>query len=1065
MQRLLCLMDVLRSSQASLIVELLAASKYNEAIQLCRQALAEDPANTDVRILLVQALLSTENIEEVGIEARILRDQAPKQAIAHRLVGEWHAHMNQRDQAEEAFKYALTLDPEDSAAAKRLQQLEHGERIFTQPDVALPNAPQGNTTELSLAEIEVAAAHPTTTELDLDEIEGLAEDRQAQQPTTTHSIPPRRSSPPVTHVTPSPVLEDLSQSTIDTARTIISDDPFDKLGPSPNLSFDDPTTAYTKPLSEDISDTAPGDAPAVTDAQAPRASAPTAPKSAKARPWLNRIRSATLTSKQRKHMLLASLGVVFIGLGGWFVKRYYQGKQFESAIVQTLAKGTFADFQHALSYCHGSERSNPSCHMLSAIAHFEHGYKVTPSIASWSEDPNDAEDKQASPEHMIATTYQALSDANLDLVQQVDAKPWPSDYLNAERLRTQALLARYRKDWQRALTNARAASRKRRQGLRDSLLLARLLSDAGQPDQALSTLRSIKRYQHVSSYTVIYGHVIAHHDDAELIGKAHRALAKLLLSPDSLSPTEQTLAHTAMAILATRQGQLEQARQSAKAAIQVHTQGDFFLTLQLTKTLIDLGNAKEALKLLKALPHNSTELAHEHAPFLAQAYTELGRLSQAQHQLNKAERGTHYDYVKARLHHRQGQYKEATMLYSRVLETKAFGIQAAHHLAKLALAKNQPSEAITRLREAQAQHPGHLPLTLLLIEALQRDQQEEQAEQVLNEALQQYPATLALKVAQAEFVLAKGQASKAAQLLETLAQDHPDNLRIQLARGKLALAQSQFAVAQRAFNQIRAQDPHHIEANTGLLSVYIQQHETAKAQRLAEQLKKQGVKSAAIQSFEAKLLVSKGMGEQAIQALKSIIGQSPDTQTLLLLGRAQVQAEHDKDARQTLEQALERDSNLVLAHLGLATLAIREGYLSQAKKHVDNAAQSVKQSASNNAPLQARVLAAQGRMHFEYGDFGATKNKAEQALKQDAQCAHAHFLLAQIAQEKQQKSESIKHLRSAMQGHAPPPESVALLASLLGKQSEGCRLAQRYLQAAPQGYDAKSMRDLAKQCP
>jgi len=179
------------------------------------------------------------------------------------------------------------------------------------------------------------------------------------------------------------------------------------------------------------------------------------------------------------------------------------------------------------------------------------------------------------------------------------------------------------------------------------------------------------------------------------------------------------------------------------------------------------------------------------------------------------------------------------------------------------------------------------------------------------------------------------------------------------------------------------------------------------------------------------------------------------------LGAAQRQAEQDDAARRSFQHALTLDREQPEAHLGLAYLFVRKVRFSQAIAAI-NAATRFGEARGLGPAFRARVLAVRGRLVFEQGRFQTAEERAREAVELDPQCAEAHLVLANIAEE--DREDPVPHFRAAVQGRSPPPEALGRL-SLRLRGAEACELARRYIEAAPRGYDASDVRSLLRRCP
>ncbi|HJL17221.1 MAG TPA: tetratricopeptide repeat protein, partial [Sandaracinaceae bacterium LLY-WYZ-13_1] len=95
---------------------LISERKYQEAVRACRRALLSKPDQVEIRLLLGEALLALERYDEVRVEMMALARKVPDRADVYRVLGEAYLRDGRPNQATEALRKALELDPSDEVA-------------------------------------------------------------------------------------------------------------------------------------------------------------------------------------------------------------------------------------------------------------------------------------------------------------------------------------------------------------------------------------------------------------------------------------------------------------------------------------------------------------------------------------------------------------------------------------------------------------------------------------------------------------------------------------------------------------------------------------------------------------------------------------------------------------------------------------------------------------------------------------------------------------------------------------------------------------------------------------
>jgi len=222
-----------------------------------------------------------------------------------------------------------------------------------------------------------------------------------------------------------------------------------------------------------------------------------------------------------------------------------------------------------------------------------------------------------------------------------------------------------------------------------------------------------------------------------------------------------------------------------------------------------------------------------------------------------------------------------------------------------------------------------------------------------------------------------------------------------------------------------------------------------------------GAEELATARVEARLAVVRGDGALAVPRLRILAEQHADATIWVAYGRVLAQVEQDPQARGAFERALELDAGDVDAHLGLANIEARGANVTAAQRHLRAAQDAARRSQTPSSRISARLRVAAGAIAFERGRLGDAASEAAQAMSVDHHSAEAAVLLARVALAR--RDDPVPHLRSAVDGRAVPPFALAMLAARLPPQ-EACELANRYLERAPDGFDADAMRRLASRC-
>jgi Tfp pilus assembly protein PilF len=309
--------------------------------------------------------------------------------------------------------------------------------------------------------------------------------------------------------------------------------------------------------------------------------------------------------------------------------------------------------------------------------------------------------------------------------------------------------------------------------------------------------------------------------------------------------------------------------------------------------------------------------------------------------------------------------------------------------------------------------------------------------------------------------LARGKPKVALNALRELVKERPDDAVLVTALGNAALRAGRQREADKAFEHALELDKDNPDALLGRARLAADAGDAEETERFLGRAKEAGVDPDRLQRVRGQLLVLQGMGLKAAKALQEVPRSARDADVWANIGRAYAQAEQDRRALRAFRKALQRDPQQVDAHLGLALLDRRSGVLSRARKHIRRAERAARKTGAGDV-AQARILAYEASVDFEYGNYDKAKSKAREAVRLDERNAEARLVLTELALVRGGDPE--KQLRKAVEGRAPPPEAVGRLAARLERGKEACQLAERYMKAAPDGYDARDVRRVLSRC-
>ena len=784
------------------------------------------------------------------------------------------------------------------------------------------------------------------------------------------------------------------------------------------------------------------------------------------KPTRDRLRPIGEWLRGRRPMVLA-IGCfpLLLGIGAFFGVRAWMRSSAEdevrAAAVAASNDGLRTSLDHAIEIAEGQELDDAESIALRArlvaTAVLEHGAdrgaEVEQLLAELQDEERDL------PDARTAEAYLLLSRGEIAAADQAAQR---GNGTNAELWRARALTAIAANDVQRAAQAAEQAVRERPTSPRHLALHALVMALNRDVGSALNLLDSIPGGERSPAVRVARARIKldSGSNPSEAADEA-RAVVEDLGS--IASPYEKAWAHLVRAQHAgssSERGSRQLALAQAEAAAELRPRWDEGLALSLAETFNRLGEHAKAREVLSALPEQSRE-ARRRATLLAEVAVAHGDWDAAEAALESAGESAATAWLRGRLLEARGKVEEAKAQYDRALNDPSQSVRTRARLGALALTENEPARAIELLSPALEVDRANLAVVTTMVRAMLATDRAEDADDVVTTALRLRGDAVELMMAKAQVDLAQGQVDDALTTLRQVVEQRPDDADVRATLGEAARRAGQPDVAREAYEAALERDDDNRTALVGLAFLAAEEGDEAAIEAAIARAEGAGAGGPALDRVRAQVMVLEGAGQEAVETLTRLAEANRDDAELwAALGRAQVQAELDSQARRSFSRALRIDDEHPEAHLGMAAVQTRAGQLHTARQSIGRAERAAR-ARGLGPPFEARVIVAKGRLSFEVGEISEAKTLAQEALEKDPESAEAHLLLAAIAIERD--DDPIPHLRRAVDGRAPPPEALGRL-SIRVRGQEACDLARRYMRAAPEGYDAPDVQDVLDRC-
>jgi tetratricopeptide (TPR) repeat protein len=657
----------------------------------------------------------------------------------------------------------------------------------------------------------------------------------------------------------------------------------------------------------------------------------------------------------------------------------------------------------------------------------------------------------------IASAYLALAEGKVaearELLLDVETET-PS----AELAYARGLADSFAGEYDRAAASLRRATAAFPEAARYAALTALVTALAGDATTAARLLDQVPNGAMSPAVRTARARVLfeSGRDPSLAVEEANAVLGTLA---EQATPVQTAWAHLVIARQAGLTSDTELARREARAAADLTPAGDESFGLALAEAALRANDTELAATVLAALPAETTR-ADRRARVAAEVALVRGDYDAVARSLEAAGTGAQTAYLRGRVAEARGDLTTAERAYEEAAADPREFVRSRSRLGAIHLRAGSSERAIELLTPAHERAPDDVELVPLLVSALIAAERLDRAEEVASQAVNRRPRSPELKIARARVHLAKGESSQALAALREVARERPDDPEVQLGIAEAAIASSDGEAARNAYErtlELRANDP---VALAGLVDLAVDAGDVDRANAAIERARTGGVPNERLETARARLLVERGDGELALSALRGMVRSNESASLYVALGRAAYQAERDREAGDAFTRALEIERGSPWALLGIAEVRLREGSVPRAESNLDAARRNGERRALGPR-FMSRVKSLEGRIAFEQGNFGRATERARQAIELDARNADAHLVLANVAME--QGDDPVPHFRAAIAGQAPQPEALGRLALRL-RGDEACDLARRYLERAPQGYDAPDVQGALRRC-
>jgi putative PEP-CTERM system TPR-repeat lipoprotein len=313
---------------------------------------------------------------------------------------------------------------------------------------------------------------------------------------------------------------------------------------------------------------------------------------------------------------------------------------------------------------------------------------------------------------------------------------------------------------------------------------------------------------------------------------------------------------------------------------------------------------------------------------------------------------------------------------------------AHYYRARIALLKNDHSEAVAECQRALAIDPRHVPSNLMLAAAHLGHGSLEQGEEVLQGLLAADPQNPAARKLLAQVYLAKRRPADARRLLESqgAADDAQTDWLMGVALTQTGETEPGLAYLERSIATAAPNDPRRLD----LAAAYLGAGAADKASEILAQLPDSVAASSRAASLRLATAIAGKTGPAAHREVERLIASSPrDAQMLAAAGAYLLGVGQLQRSQEVLAQAAERDPKALNARMMLALLAARRFDWS-------TAAARVAEVLAIEPDYQSAFL-MRAEIELRRGDRDQAQRTLEQAIGRDPSALEPRLRLARLA--------------------------------------------------------------------
>jgi len=380
----------------------------------------------------------------------------------------------------------------------------------------------------------------------------------------------------------------------------------------------------------------------------------------------------------------------------------------------------------------------------------------------------------------------------------------------------------------------------------------------------------------------------------------------------------------------------------------------------------------------------------------------------------------------------RNKYTQIVSLLKEVLLADPGNIAGRMLLAGVYEGSEEQRLALVVYREAYNRAPRNLGVIIPFINALQKNNEFDKADEILNSTAREKLAHPSLSGLRLQGYLRRGEWDSGINILEKLIEKDPDNEQVGLMLASLQIRQGKFDEAESLLNKIQAAQPESTATIVALIELKLKQNQPDTALKLCDKLVEKSKKSSAY-IVRARTLTGLNQTDRANEDFDHAVKTEPDS-AYVWMSKSDFHLflRQQEKATEAILKALEIEPDNIQIQIRTLALLLNNSDAEMAAK-----GKALLEKALENHPnnselrvIKARTLLAEGaRPTTEQATDILQKITAEQPRNVDA-----WLLLGDLALRQNQPGKAID---LALRGLISSPRNKALL--FLKARSEGAR--------------------------